>query len=146
VASAWKTGTVPPYWPKPDSMPHGDDDLRRHAVLLADLGQELPMLAGELAPAPYHPRRHAAPDVLLERLRPLGLAAITRDHVRERRQAGERLIEQRVVVAARPRFTHEIGEPGVEGLAGLGGARHRDAQDEREGQEQRHAASVQRGV
>jgi hypothetical protein len=60
----------------------GDDDLRRHAVLLADLGQELAMLGGELAPAAHHPRRRAAPEVRLERLGPLGLTAIARDHAR----------------------------------------------------------------
>jgi hypothetical protein len=126
--------------------PDGDHDLRRHAVLLADAGQELAMLAGELAPAAHHPRRHAAPEVLLERLGPLGLAAIARDHAGPRRQARERLVEQLVAIAARPRFGQEVGEPRVEGLAGLGRAWRRDAEDEREGQKQRHAASVQRGV
>ena len=122
--------------------PDGDDDLLRHAVLLADPGQELAMLASQLAPVLHHPRRHVAPHVRLERLGPLGLTAIARDHAWPRRQTHERLVEQLVTIAARPRFGQEVGEPGIEGLARLGRTGRRDGEDEREGEEQRHAASV----
>lgn len=100
------------------------------------------MLAGELAPALHHPRRHAASQVLLEAQRPFGLLAIAREHARERRQPRERLAEQLVAVAARPRLHAQLLEPGVEGLAGLGVGDGRAGEDEREGEEDPHAGRV----
>ena len=83
------------------------------------------MLAGELAPAPYHRWRHAAPDVLLERLRPLDLAAIARDHAWPRRQSRERLVEQLVAMEVSERVGIDRHSRGLHAPERIGANRGR---------------------
>ena len=92
------------------------------------------MLVRQLAPAAHDRGRDPALEVRVQRHRLLGLAAIARNHPGQGREPRERLVEQRVAVAAPARLGDELLEPRVERLRRRG---RRDREEERERQEER---------
>ena len=95
--------------------PDRQHDALGDAVFRSNPAQDSALFHCLLSPQADDAGRHTRLEIAIEGDRELRLRAVSLDHARNRREAGERRVDQLVAVAARVRFSDQLLEPFLEG-------------------------------